>query len=239
MKKTLTVFAYVLFGLTLLFPVAHLVSRCLGYDFSLTSYPVYTILLAAFTGLFVVLGFVFKITLESKAAKVLLGINAPLSLINAAFLILNCPETTEMVVLIFAALYVSACILLGILHVKNPSAIFGVASSSIAAFFLVGGFLFFAMLFGKHFGSVTVDRSMDSPSGKYRAEVVVYDNGALGGETFVEVVEKDRMICTLLFILEKESWKCYGGEWYESQTIEVRWIDDDRLEINSKEYEIR
>ena len=239
MKKTLTVFSFVLFGLTLLFPVAYLVSRCLGYDFSLTSYPVYTIMLAAFTGLFVVLGFVFKITLESKAARVFLGINAPLSLINAAFLIYKCPETTEVVVILFAAVYVSACILLGILHVKNLSARFGVASASIAAFFLVGGLLFFAMLFGKHFGSVTVDRSMDSPSGKYRAEVVVYDNGALGGSTSVEVVETARTFRALLFKVEKESQKVYWGGWSEHQTIEVRWIDDDRLEINSKEYEIR
>ena len=239
MKKTLTVFSFVLFGLTLLFPVACLVSRCLGYDFILTSYPAYTILLAAFTGLFVVLGFVFKVTLESKVAKVFLGINAPLSLINAAFLIYNCPETTEMVVFIFAALYVSACILLGIRNVKDIAAKFAVGSVSIVTFFLAGGFLFLIMLFGKHFGSVTVDRSMDSPSGKYRAEVVVYDDGALGGSTSVEVVETARTFRTLLFKVEKESQKVYWGGWSEHQTIEVRWIDDDRLEIDSKGYEIR
>lgn len=239
MKKTLTVFAYVLFGLTLQYPVACLVSRCVGYKCLLTSYPVYTILLAAFSGLFVVLGFVFKVTLESKAARVLLGINAPLSLINAAFLIYKCPETTEVAVILFAAVYVSACILLGIRNVKDIAAKFAVGSVSIVTFFLAGGFLFLIMLFGKHFGSVSVDRSLNSPSGKYRAEVVVYDDGALGGSTSVEVVETARTFRTLLFKVEKESQKIYWGGWYEHQTIEVRWIDEGHLEIDSKEYEIR
>lgn len=63
-------------------------------------------------------------------------------------------------------------------------------------------FDFIALIFG-NIGQNTVVQTVESPSGKYYAQVIDSDQGALGGDTLVDVYEKSK-INAILFKIEKE-----------------------------------
>lgn len=99
------------------------------------------------------------------------------------------------------------------------------------------GFLgFIALVFGG-IGKNTVIQSVPSPNGTYYAELIDSDQGALGGDTLVDVHHSKR-INALLFQIEKKPQRVYHGEWGEFEDMEIYWKDDNCLVINSKEYDV-
>lgn len=107
---------------------------------------------------------------------------------------------------------------------------------------VIGGMVLFALtlllLLGLLFRSIgpeeTVLSSIPSPSGRYIAEIVDSNQGALGGNTYVEVKKASPPFP--LFRLGRSSVRVYTGRWKESVT--VRWKDDDTLLVNDTEYEL-
>ena len=69
------------------------------------------------------------------------------------------------------------------------------------------------------------------------AQVIDSDQGALGGNTIVDVDEKGSFNL-LLFRIEKKPQRVYLGEWGEYEGMQIHWKDDDCLVINSVEYEL-
>ena len=101
----------------------------------------------------------------------------------------------------------------------------------------IGFFGFIALIFG-NFGQNTVVQSVESPNGIYYAEVIDSDQGALGGDTLVDVYE-NKGIDTLIFKISKEPQRIYHGDWGEFYDMELYWKDDYCLVINSVEYTIK
>ena len=87
-------------------------------------------------------------------------------------------------------------------------------------------------------GQNTVVQIVESPSGKYYAQVIDSDQGALGGDTLVDVDEKSG-INVILFKIEKKPQRVYSGDWGECNDMQIDWKDDDCLIIHSTEYQIR
>ena len=231
MKKAISILMCLLFVLTILYPAGVIITACFGYSFQLISVSAFAIAIAALSVCIVIL--VFKNQLESRTVQLLLAIITPLSLINAVFYIFECPQ-----IWVIASVFVSVgcCCFLVVKHGK-PLALKIVALVLSALMILPIGFIsFIALIFG-NIGQNTVVQTVESPSGKYYAQVIDSDQGALGGDTLVDVYQ-DCGINALVFKIEKKPQRVYFGEWGEFNNMQIHWKDDNCLVINSVEYTI-
>ena len=94
----------------------------------------------------------------------------------------------------------------------------------------------FEGVFGE-FGKTSVVKQVSSPNQNYIAEVVDIDQGALGGDTRVNI-KKTREIPVLLGKLVSSEVNVYEGEWGEFETMVIRWKDNHTLVIDGKEYTV-
>ena len=233
MKKTVPVLLFLLFGLTVLYPAGVIITGCFGYHFALFSVSGFAIGLTALSVLTVVLDLACRNTTDNTALQILLAILVPLSLINSVFCVFACPQ-----ILVIASLLLSTgcCCYLTAKHGKP-------LGLKIAAFVLAGvmilpiGFFNFLALFFGNFGQDTVVKAVASPSGEYYAQVIDSDQGALGGDTVVDVYQ-DWELNALLFKITKSPQQVYFGDWGEFENMQIYWKDDHCLVINSVEYEI-
>ena len=119
-------------------------------------------------------------------------------------------------------------------HGKVTKTFFGILSLLCICFFCV--VLFFRLLFG-NFGENTVVKTVESPNKEYYAEVIDSDQGALGGNTFVDVYEKSIIKTPILTVCKKPK-RIYSGKWGEYKKMQIYWKDDTCLVINSVEYKL-
>lgn len=75
----------------------------------------------------------------------------------------------------------------------------------------------------------TVVQTLKSPDGTYIAQVISSDQGAMGGNTLVEVYPKGK---------PRQKQRVYMGQWGEHTTMEIYWETDTCLIINGVEYPI-
>ncbi len=233
MKKLISILMCLLFVLTILYPVGVIITACFGYSFELISVSAFAVAIAALSVGIVILDIVYKNTIENKAMQILLAIITPLSLINAVFYIFQRPK-----IWVIASMFVcvGGCCFLVAKHVKPLT--FKIVTLALSALMLspIGYFSFIALMFG-NIGQNTVVQTIESPNGKYYAQVIDRDQGALGGDTIVDVYEK-RKIDAILFKIEKNPKRVYFGDWREFENMQIHWKDDNCLVINSVEYEI-
>ena len=233
MKKAISILMCLLFALTILYPAGVIITACLGYSFELISVSAFAVAIAVLSVCIVILDLVFKKQLESKTVQILLAIITPLSLINAVFYIFECPQIW---VIANVLVSVGCCCFLAVKHGK-PLALKIVALALSALMVLPIGFFSFIALFFGNIGQDTVVQTVESPSGKYYAQVIDSDQGALGGDTLVVVYEESK-ISAILFKIEKKPQMVYFGDWGEFKNMQIHWKDDRCLVINSVEYEI-
>ena len=119
-------------------------------------------------------------------------------------------------------------------HGKVIKTVFGILSLLCICFLCVA--LFFRLLFG-NFGENAVVKTVESPNKEYYAEVIDSDQGALGGNTFVDVYEKSIIKTPILTVCKKPK-RIYSGKWGEYKKMQIYWKDDTCLVINSVEYKI-
>jgi len=232
MKKAISSLICLLFVMTVLFPAGVLVSAYFGYVFKLLSALVVAVATALISVFAVVLDLAYKVTFKNKVVCIILAVITPLSLINAVYYISEC---NSIWVIISVLVYTSCCCFLALKHGK-PLALKLVALVLSALMVLpIGFFSFIALIFG-NIGQNTVVKTIESPSGKYYAKVIDSDQGALGGDTIVNVNEKS--IDFVIFKVEKKPQRVYIGEWGEFENMKIYWKDDGCLVINSVEYEI-
>ena len=231
-KKAISILIYLLFSLTILYPAGVIITACFGYSLELISVSAFAIAIAVVSVCIVDL--VFKNQLESKTVQILLAIITPLSLINAVLYIFKCPH-----IWVIASILLSAgCCCYLTVKCGKPLALKIVALVLSALMILpICFFSFIALIFG-NIGQNTVVQTVESPSGKYYAQVIDSDQGALGGDTLVDVYKKSG-INLILFKIEKKPQRVYFGEWGEFENMQIHWKDDNCLVINSVEYEIK
>ena len=233
MKKAISILMCVLLSLTILYPAGVVITACFGYSFELISVSAFAIAIAALSVCIVILDLVCKNTLENNTIRILLGIITPLSLINAVFYIFKC---SQFCVIVSVLLSTGCCCYLTVKYGK-PLTLKVVALVLSALMILpICFFSFIALIFG-NIGQNTVVQTVESPSGKYYAQVIDSDQGALGGDTFVDVYKKSG-INSILFKIENKPQRVYFGEWGEFENMQIHWKDDNYLVINSVEYEI-
>ena len=234
MKKTISVFGCFLFALVVFLPLGTLLSSCFGYQVELASVSVFSIVTAALSAFLAVLSSKPGESIQGGMVKVLFALLAPISLIHAVFCMLECSKIWVVTSVFICA---GCCLFLTIKHGK-PLALKMIALVLSALMVLpIGFFGFFALIFG-NIGQNTVVKSVASPNGGYYAQVIDSDQGALGGDTLVNVYET-KEIHALVFKLFKKPQTVYYGEWGEFETMQIEWTDENCLVINSVEYEIK
>ena len=222
-----------LFALTILYPAGTLIVAYFGYDFELISVLAFSGIIALLSVCTVILDLAFKSVNESKPIRVLLALITPLSLLNAVFYVFECPN-----IFVVTSAFVSAgcCCFLTVKHGK-PFVLKNVALVLSGLMVLpIGFFCLIALIFG-NIGQNTVVQTVESPSGKYYAEVIDSDQGALGGNTFVDVFEKSG-INIIIFEIVKKPQRVYSGDWGEFENMQIYWKNDGCLVIDSAEHEI-
>lgn len=98
--------------------------------------------------------------------------------------------------------------------------------------------LFIAICF-VNFGANTVVEFETSPNSIYLAEIIDSNQGALGGNTSVDITRQDRNINLLIGELRKRPETIYTGKWGEFETMTLRWEGDEILYINENKYNIQ
>ncbi len=233
MKKAISILMCLLFALTILYPAGVIITACLGYSFELISVSAFAIVLAALSVCIIVLDLICKNTLENKVMRILSAIITPFSLINAVFYIFECPQIWVIACVLLSA---GCCCYLTIKYGKPLSLKITALVLSALMVLPIGFFSFIALIFG-NIGQNTVVKTVESPNGKYYAQVIDSDQGALGGDTLVDVYEKSK-INAILFKIEKKPQRVYFGDWGEFENMQIHWKDDNCLVINFVEYEI-
>ena len=233
MKKAISILICLLFSLTILYPAGVIITACFGYSFALISVSAFAIAIAALSVCTVVLDLICKNTLENNTIRILLAIITPFSLINAVFYIFECSQ-----IWVIASVLLSAvcCCYLTVKHGKHLALKIIALVLSALMILPICFFSFIGLIFG-NIGQNTVVQTVESPSGRYYAQVIDSDQGALGGDTLVDVYH-DCGINVILFKIEKKPQRVYSGEWGEFENMQILWKDDNCLVINSVEYEI-
>lgn len=230
MKKAISGFLWLLFVLTILYPAGSLIAACFGYTFELISVSAFAIAIAVLS---ISVVFMLKKSPENRAIQILLAIVTPLSLINAVLYIFDYPKFW---VIISALISAGCCFYLSIKYGK-PMVLKIIALVLSALMVLPIGFISFIFLIFGNIGQNTVVQTIESPSGEYYAQVIDSDQGALGGDTLVDVY-KNGGINAIIFKIEKKPQRVYFGDWGEFKNMQIYWESDDCLVINSVEYSI-
>ena len=234
MGKIRSVFIGLRFLLTLLLPGGSLLSACFGYLFRLVSVPAFAIGIAALSFITLLLDIVSNDKGEKKLVSILRYLIAPAAVINALLYIVTCPK---MVVIVGALISVGCCYFLAVRRGKPLTFMIAAIAFPLLILIPMGLFSLLVLIFG-NIGKNTVVQTVASPSGKYYAQVIDSDQGALGGDTLVKVCEISK-INFIIFNIEKEPQLVYIGQWGEFRNMRICWKDDRCLIINSREYEVK
>ena len=232
MKRAMQCLLYLLFVLISLFPAGAVLCQCFGYRFELANVPAFSIAVAAISVCAIVLDFLSKNNTENKLLSLLLVLAAPLSLIHSFFCILKC---TTLWVILTGLISAVCCCYLSIKYGKPLILKLLSLVSCLAMVLPMACICLFASILGNS-SYYTVVQTVESPNGKYCAQVISSDQGALGGNTFVDVCENE--LDFILFTVQKMPKRVYTGKWGEFDTIRVKWKDDRILVIDDNEYKI-
>lgn len=185
---------------------------------------------------------------RSEKSKIITFFTAILPLIAMLFVIINAvvflivnrfaSETTVLLYVLHSSI-VLICSLVMFFVCLNGKAL-RISLGIVYSLLLVLIFcIFFIMIMFRSFGANTIVRSELSPNSVFLAEIITSDQGALGGDTFVEVTRQNKDINLFIFDLKKAPKRIYTGRWGEFETMTLYWENDEVLYINEKEYVIQ
>ena len=233
MKRVLSVSPMLLCILYVLFPLCKIAGAVSGYKFALRSDSIGIAVLAAVSG--IAAGFlIFREPPLSKAQRVFSALLPSLSAVSGLFFILDGKWKASVV-------FALVCYVCSVVILWKSTCRFALKflSTAFSAFFAVA-FLFSAwisLVFGD-LGVKTVVKSLASPQGAYTAEVIDSNQGALGGDTHVNVWRNGEKIDLFFCSIKKSPLRVYTGDWGEFKTMRILWKDERTLVINGREYPV-
>jgi len=229
--KRLALMVYgILVVLYVFLPIGHLIGVATGYTFSIFNNSIFAVLLGIVSIFSLILVFREKPSMN-RVNRILSFLLFPLSIITGYCLIFG--STWR-----FTGLFIGICCVCGfIILVKDARPIWlqiivAILSCLIGCLLVL--FVFFDMCFGNFVGR-TIEKVVYSPEGTYVAEVINSDQGALGGNTLVDV-SCLKNINLLICQFADSPGNVYRGKWLDFETMEIYWEDDDTLVINDKVY---
>jgi hypothetical protein len=230
MKKTVNIMLWTLVVLTFLLPCGKLLCHIINCTFEMRFHDILSFILAFLSVGAAAFSHSFKVKIHNKALQIFIAILTPMAFVNTALYIVS--EQTP-IVIGNCAVYIIASFILtaGIdspIAIKVISLILSVIMTTPMFWFGVTAWI------TSDFGETVIVESVDSPDGKYRAEVISSDQGALGGGTFVEVYKKG--IDAFVFRITGKPERVYSGDWMAYLNLDIYWKDNNHFVVDSKEY---
>ena len=118
-------------------------------------------------------------------------------------------------------------------HIKWLKIVVGIVSICIGALF---SFMFFISLIYAYFGESKIIQTVNSPDGTYVAISISHDDGALGGDTCVSVINNKQKAPLLIGSITRREQLLWIGDWAEEPIL--KWEDNDTIMINGVRYDV-
>lgn len=236
MKKSINAFAPALFYAVL--PVSLILLRIFGYKVVFDECGVLFLL-----AVYVIVSVAFAVAACRKRMKMKVELKPLESILSVLFLtaswfvfLLKENVTVSGCMVITAAMFICfVCEIITItVSVKHKAAV------SIFLCLMCVVLVMFSIFFA-FFGTLGETKTVEiagSPKGIYRAEVVCIDQGALGGNTVVDVYDCRKELDLHFVRIFKKPERVYIGEWYEYEDMMLAWSGDKILVINDRQYQL-
>lgn len=237
-KKILAGAPPVLCLLLLFVPLCQGIAWCTGYVFTLYHGLWSVAVLAVLLGCVTVACLLLKPAM-GKSGQLAAALLLPLSLLNAvAFLPAAAPVTWGHFLFLALSCLCAATLFFRCSQMRVLKYCIGTACAIFFALCLVA---LPAVLIGATFGRISseaVVQTLPSPAGSYTAVVIDSDQGALGGNTFVEVRPAEARIKLLTGEFSEPPSRVYAGAYGEARQLRLSWRDEQTLTINGAAYPV-
>ncbi|MCR5809148.1 MAG: DUF5412 domain-containing protein [Clostridiales bacterium] len=240
MDRGKTAYAAWIFAAAAFFPAVTITASLCGLDAELFNYPICSLITALLTIVFSAPLLRSRSEL-GKAARLLTALLPIASAVNWMLYVSlgtqeNSPPLNFVTCLSAAACFgISAALV--IKRFSKPSVKALVLVIPCILCFLLLILSFFGILLGS-FGKTEVVRTEPSPNGRYIAEIIDDDQGALGGNTFVNVRRNINVDLGIVKLSGKLK-NVWNGGYGEFNDMTLEWKDDETLLINGREYTIK
>lgn len=222
-------------------PLSIIITAIIGFTFDIRSYPLWTILILLLSGMLAVFMYRYEQRGISKADRILLTISLFMSLLNWVVCLFtgtkgNWSHNALVIGLLIGISAISVFAAVKFIKPREKGISRAIVAGVLAFLILQLSVIF---LFFTGFGQNTVVKTADSPTGRYTAELVDSDQGALGGATVVYVTDNLIKIDFGLVTVHKQKEQVYYGEWGEYKGLTLRWVDNDTIKIGGYEHNMK
>ena len=234
MKKADTGLTIARIVLSALLPFGPILLSVFDYQVVEFAFAPYAFVLALTAVADAVLMILLRKAVRSRLSQVLETVCLPLAVINWLFCL---TATGSPFAVVCYLIYFAAIVFLFFASVRL---IVLKVVSGVLSGILIFPLVFISFLVGT-FGNISANTVVDtipSPDGGYYAEVVDSDQGALGGNTLINVYENSGFSVGIFHVVKKPN-RVYTGEWREYQSMQVFWRDEHCLMIGSTAYPIQ
>ena len=222
----------ILLGMCLLFPVLLLLGECFGFSVRVRSWGVHSVV---FTLIFSLFGLqVLGSDAKSRTGGVMSCLLFPASVVHAAVWTVGFARFWLAALLSLVWVGFSAVILL-----KNVKSLGAKLAALLPSTLILLPTLFFMLFLPFAWGYRMAMRTVTSPERNYRAEVIDVNEGALGGDTIVEVYDLRKQFDGIVFFFQKEPQVVYHGDWGEFENMKLEWESEQILLINGKPNQVK
>jgi len=234
MKKALS-FSPILFSIIFLFfSFCKIIAAIFDYKFVLynnfiTSTMINILLLCATVSLPIC-----KVSMN-KANRVFSTFLLPLSIFGELLFVSGANKNSHFEITI--ALAFVACVCTAYIFGKFSS-IFVLKILSVISSTLLIVLFMFALLLYNIFGNLssdTVVKTLKSPNNTYLAKIIKSDQGMLGGNTDVEILNTENLN-VIIGNFSRIPKQVYSGEYEEYKDMDIFWKNETTLVINGKEF---
>ena len=232
MKKAMTVLSVLMLAFLHVYPLGWLLSYHSGHNFAWQNATIVAAVLAVGFAAAVVGDMLRRDRAHSVLSAVMWTLTPPLVLINGLL------QASGGVFVILCYALSAGCSLYLAVRRGRPLVLKVISLVESGGWIaLIALATLIVMVFGGLAGEETVVKTLTSPEGTYYAEVVDSDQGAMGGETYVQVYHPPIFSC-FLFKVEDPPEVIYTGKWGAYKTMNIHWIDDHNLMVDGKLYRI-
>lgn len=217
------------------FPLVAMQASCVGFTFELY-YPLATYAVLVLLEFVLFVGVKYCKVKPGELARIFTAVFLLVSVIGVGYygVILAKWDYSFVVFILLAVASVTGAAVMMCHEVKEKGVKIAFTITTLIVGAVVWLFLFMCLFFG-NIGVTSVMYSKESPDGKYVAEVIDDDQGALGGSTIVRV-KSNESFSFLIGRIYKPPVSLYYKGWGLWDEIEFEWVDEDTLLIDGTEY---
>lgn len=225
MRRCNIILSVILVLLLLFFPVCNTITFFNGYIFEMQSY-----ILGVSTILIIFVAVILTSNRNGNITKIMSALIALLPIFVEINWIFYIPKSPNFIMLILMVLCFSCSLYLVITLTKPLWVQVWSIILAFVIFFPLSFFSFIVSVFS--IGEDTVINILESPNKRYYAEIIDSAQGALGGNTFIDVYNTNNNFNSYLFKISKRPQRVYKGPWSAYKDIEIYWINENSLFVD-------